>query len=532
MYRAVLLFLMLFLLCTAPDAAQELTDETSRWFSGSGNCAFCHAAGRSALRDAAGQDVSPVHGWRASAMAHAAVDPFWQAAVRREAASHEDPAAVEDKCGTCHAPAQRTEAAQDGRRFRLGDLDALGAEGVTCTVCHQIRDEGLGTEASYSGHYVIDGEADEIFGPYENPVQMPMWRHVEYRPVYGPHVEESALCGTCHALFIAQPDADSRQTRMVAEQTTYLEWRASDWARGGVSCQDCHMPVVEHETAIARRPPWLDARERVWKHEFAGANRHLLALKDITQHASAAHREGRLERVDALLRSALEFESDLALRNDSLVGRIVVHNRSGHRLPTGIPYRRMWLRLRLSDGEGRLLFAGGEHPPPWPPLRADQPPADAASREADIRNMDAVNAAVPGGAAHSVPSREAVSRTVVRTPDDLPVYEAVMMDRAACATDRLLAQHGFLSDTRILPKGYAERAYDTRAAGTDTIRIAIPLGMRCASLRVEASMLYQPFADEVIDTFIASSQSAALTSHDSTPAVMRTHTIILAPEDL
>ena len=522
-------------------------------------------------------------------MAHAAVDPFWQAAVRREAASHEDPAAVEDKCGTCHAPAQRTEAAQDGRRFRLADLDALGAEGVTCTVCHQIRDIGLGTEASYSGQYVIDGETDEIFGPYEKPVQMPMWRHVEYRPVYAPHIEESALCGTCHALFIEQPDAgdahdaaagkthgatqdvtrkdamaaSAPRMRSVAEQTTYLEWRASDWARGGVSCQDCHMPVVEHATAIARRPPWLDTRERVWMHEFAGANRHLLSLEDITQHASSVHREARLARVDELLHSALAFESDLSLRNDSLVGRIVVHNRSGHRLPTGIPYRRMWLRLRLTDGEGRLLFAGGEHPPPWPPLSADQTPADAASREADIRKMNAGNASVPDATARSVPSREAdirkmnagnasvpdaAARTVpsreaalpaaisqadvVRTPDDLPVYEAVMMDNTACATDHLLAQHGFLSDTRILPKGYAERAHDARAAGTDTVRVAIPLGMRCETLTVEASMLYQPFADEVIDTFIASSQSAALTSHDSTPAVMRTYTITLAPEDM
>ena len=46
-------------------------------------------------------------------------------------------------------------------------------EGVSCTLCHQIEDDSLGSPASFSGGFSIaaagDADAFTIYGPYPNP---------------------------------------------------------------------------------------------------------------------------------------------------------------------------------------------------------------------------------------------------------------------------------------------------------------------------------------------------------------------------
>ncbi|MEI2723089.1 MAG: hypothetical protein V9H26_05950 [Verrucomicrobiota bacterium] len=44
----------------------------------------------------------------------------------------------------------------------------------------------------------------------------------------------------------------------------------------------------------------------------------------------------------------------------TLVLRVDVENLSGHKFPTGHPYRRAWLHLRVSDVAGRTLFESGD----------------------------------------------------------------------------------------------------------------------------------------------------------------------------
>jgi len=50
-------------------------------------------------------------GWRSSMMANAARDPYWQAAIRREALVHPMVAdAIQNECGACHMPMHRFQA--------------------------------------------------------------------------------------------------------------------------------------------------------------------------------------------------------------------------------------------------------------------------------------------------------------------------------------------------------------------------------------------------------------------------------------
>ena len=84
-------------------------------------------------------------------MANSARDPYWHAAVRREVLDHPAAqAAIEDKCSTCHMPMARFDAAAAGGQGEVfanlapaAPQHALAADGVSCTVCHQIAADGL-----------------------------------------------------------------------------------------------------------------------------------------------------------------------------------------------------------------------------------------------------------------------------------------------------------------------------------------------------------------------------------------------------
>ena len=135
------------------------------------------AALRYQLTAAAGEDISIGIDWRATMMANAARDPYWHAAVRREVLDHPAAqAAIEDTCATCHMPMARFDvAAAGGQGEVFANLKAqapqhtLAADGVSCTVCHQITAEGLGEHASFDGGFHIEPARDSrvAFGPYD-----------------------------------------------------------------------------------------------------------------------------------------------------------------------------------------------------------------------------------------------------------------------------------------------------------------------------------------------------------------------------
>src|ERR1700694_4582300 len=131
-------------------------------FQTSDRCLACH----NGLTTPSGKDGSIGFDWRSSIMANSARDPYWQASVRREDLDHpESRAAIEDGCADCHMPMSRYESKLQGR---LGEVfahipfqadskkNASAEDGVSCSVCHQIGKEKLGTRESFNGGFVVD----------------------------------------------------------------------------------------------------------------------------------------------------------------------------------------------------------------------------------------------------------------------------------------------------------------------------------------------------------------------------------------
>jgi hypothetical protein len=293
-------------------AAAELGYFTTSRFSGAGNCAFCHDPWSPRNQNSGAVLTSD---WRSTMMAHSFKDPLWRAVMEAEVAENPELRSfIENKCQTCHAPLARTQAGADGTNelaFRAALNSPLAAEGVGCTLCHQIQPAGLGEHASFTGHYQV-GTNREIFGPYEDVVTMPMQRHVDYTPVHGAHVQDSAFCATCHTLFTPILSQKGESTGEFPEQVPYLEWRNSAFAREGRHCQDCHMPRSDAPVKVSTRPPWIEPHAPFWEHEFVGGNSFMLGLlannpRALQPNADPSQLRSTLEKTRAQLQRAAKL---------------------------------------------------------------------------------------------------------------------------------------------------------------------------------------------------------------------------------
>src|SRR6185295_5042753 len=155
-------------------------------------------------------------------------------------------------------------------------------DGVSCSMCHQIAKDNLGTRESMVGGFLVDtkrpeGQREE-YGPYKiDDGQNRIMRTSSggYRPTEGEHVRKSELCATCHTLITKALGPGGQVIGQLPEQMPYQEWFASEF-RDKKSCQSCHMPAVEEETRIAVTLGL--PRENMGRHVFVGGNFFMLRM--------------------------------------------------------------------------------------------------------------------------------------------------------------------------------------------------------------------------------------------------------------
>jgi len=405
-------------------------------FVGSGNCAACHVQGSpnpAALLDSYGKDVSQTSYWRSTMMANAAKDPFWQAKVQAEINAHPYlQTIIEDKCTTCHAPMGNTQAAQEGQDdYTISEmlLDPLALDGVSCAVCHQIKDQNLGEGSSFSGHFIIENDR-LIYGPFPNPVAGPMQSMVNYTPTSSPHVESSELCAACHTLFTPYVNDAGEVMGEAPEQVPYLEWLNSDYPAQGMECQTCHMPAIEENIILANRPQWLGSRNPLHTHEFVGGNIFMLKLmrdfgSELGVTASSAHFDSSISRTMWLLQNQtadLDLATEWSSAGDTLEVSVRVQNLSGHKFPTAYPSRRAWMELQVENSSGEVVFHSGA----WDVF-------------GEISGLDSIYE----------PHHQLISNE-----DQVQIYQNIPMDMNGDKTYTLLRIAGYLKDNRIPPSGY------------------------------------------------------------------------------
>jgi hypothetical protein len=488
------LSIVLLLTAVSAFAASGSGKKADIRFLTSDRCLACH----NLLTTLTGQDVSIGYEWRASLMSNSARDPYWQASVRREIIDHpESQAHIEDGCSDCHMPITRYEARLEGR---LGEVfthlpfkedrkhGREAADGVDCSVCHQISKEGLGTRQSFNGGFILErpGSADlrPEYGPYEiQPGQQRIMRTSTggFQPTLNQdHIQKSELCATCHTLFTTALGPGGKPVGVFPEQMPYPEWLHSGY-RDKQSCQSCHMPDVEAPITRVFGMP-----RRLSRHSFLGANffmqRMLNEHRDELEVAALPQELSNAAEANiAFLRqtAARIAISDLRVVGDRLEADISVENLGGHKLPTAYPSRRAWLHVTMRDSNDRVLFESGA-------LRSD--------------------GSIVGNDNDADPLRFEPHYTQITSSEQVQIYEDIIGDSNGNVTTALLRGVRYLKDNRLLPRGFEKSTADRDvavvggAAGdlnfTDTghrIRYSVALPrVEQGPFRVEAELWYQP----------------------------------------
>ena len=466
-------------------------------FATSDNCLACH----NGLIASDGEDVSIGVAWRASMMANSSRDPYWQASVRRETLDHTSHAdAIQDECAICHMPMARATAHAAGGRGQVfalapggkGDSDShrLAADGVSCTLCHQIGPDKLGTRESFVGGFVVSSRTPDgmrMFGPYdvEKTFVRTMRSVTDAAPDKAEHLRQSEVCATCHTLYTEAFGPAGEVIGSLPEQMPYLEWRNSAFASasGGRSCQACHMPDIESApiASVLGEP-----RERLARHTFLGGNFFMLRM--LNRFRASLGVIAPAPELDASARATLrQLETDTAtisvtrtaMVNGRLEADVDVRNLTGHKLPTGYPSRRVWVHLTVRDAAGAAVFESGA--------------VDPMGR-------------VSGNDNDADPKRFEPHYDEIRTADQVQIYEAIIAGRDGNVTTGLLTATQYVKDNRLLPRGFDKSKADADIAvhgdaardanfadAGDRVRYSIPV-RGAGPFTVEAELRYQPIS--------------------------------------
>ena len=474
-------------------------------FTHSDNCVACH----NNLIAPSGEDVSIGATWRSTMMANSARDPYWQAAVRRETVDHpKHSAAIENECSACHMPmAQKIAQAAGGQgevfahlpiaNGDKSDLHRLASDGISCTVCHQIAPDNLGTRDSFNANFKLlptpaDG-ARIIFGPY----RIDAGRKTIMRSVTGfvqaeaTHIRQSELCASCHTLITEAFGVNGEVIGSLPEQMNYQEWLHSAFNTEERSCQSCHMPAAPGPVRAAS--VLGDTRDRMAQHVFVGGNAFMVRmLNRYRTELGVAALPAELEATArATIRQLEQNTAALAVSASQLNGSTLsfdvdVRNLTGHKFPTGYPSRRTWLHVTVRAERGTQVFESGAN--------------DGTG-------------AIQGNDNDEDPRRHEPHYEEVTRPDQVQIYEPILGDRMGVPTTGLLSATQHCASNRPLPRGfdkttapaeigvYGEAAGDGDFGGAgDRLRYAVSVPAQ-GPYTIEVALRYQTIGLQVGSQF-------------------------------
>jgi hypothetical protein len=116
-------------------------------------------------------------------------------------------------CDRCHSPLAA-----------LAAKDIVAEEGVTCDVCHTLREPNP-TKDGGSFRLAVDDMVK--YGP-----RCDLKDHYFHRMGCSKEHSEAQICGSCHWW----------EPKGIPVFTEYADWKAGPAAAKGLQCQGCHMP--------------------------------------------------------------------------------------------------------------------------------------------------------------------------------------------------------------------------------------------------------------------------------------------------
>ncbi|MEO6038669.1 MAG: hypothetical protein ABIQ93_09670, partial [Saprospiraceae bacterium] len=267
----------------------------------------------------------------------------------------------------------------------------------------------------------VTGPNDEVYGPFDNVTEVPMKNAMGITPKFDAFIQQSQLCGVCHTINLpnvgmthdefpvltaSEMNPTLKPYAHTIEQATFLEWQNSMFshmengkeAKGFKSCQDCHMPggftsldgtidIKQLTTKIAtiqdmsypeadHRAADADVnvltRTDYKRHEHVGLNVFMLEMFNqfpdmlgvAKQDYMTSAKNGNALAIQNMVRQANTATVDLNVAVKSMQGNqltvdVGVQNKTGHRFPSGVAFRRAFLELLVTNAQGDIVWSSG-----------------------------------------------------------------------------------------------------------------------------------------------------------------------------
>ncbi|MFP5378427.1 MAG: hypothetical protein ACLGHP_01450, partial [Vicinamibacteria bacterium] len=363
---------------------------------------------------------------------------------------------------------------------------ALARDGISCAVCHQMAPYERLQDVDY-GRFTLTRGA--IAGPFEDPAAYAMEAALGLKAEARDFIRSSEVCASCHTIRLPILDAAGRYAAVeeggVAyqqaffEQATYLEWKNSAFAGDGAearTCQQCHMPDRYPSTAAEpltskiaviqdQSYPYFDhlapaadltvpVRTGVARHTLHGLNVFTLAMFDQMDEVLGVAKTDYMTGSTTDLAFAIEGAAALGREETATVEiasarvgpapdgtraldvRVTVTNRSGHRFPTGVGFRRAFLALEVFDADGALLWASGR-------------------TNALGVIVDGEGTPLPSEFFDGTPQAWQPHHDVITRQDQAQIYEELVRNPQGRFTTSFLSLCETVKDNRLLPKGWS-----------------------------------------------------------------------------
>jgi hypothetical protein len=428
-------------------------------------------------------------------------------------------------------------------------------------------------EHSITGQFPL-GPAGVIGGPFEDTTiaTHPMKTALGLEPKFDPYIKDSRMCGSCHTINL--PVMDQKPFGHSLEQVTYPEWVNSayqtDFNPGpnAKSCQGCHMSggyanhargvnVPQIQTTFAdvqddtypaadHLAPMDQVRARFRpagfaRHQLQGLNVFLLEMfnrfmepdtstpPNMSNDILGVRKSDYMSTLDTDLPNAIDNFVQTAGQETALIdvlqprvaagqltATVRVTNKTGHRFPTGVGFRRAFIEFVVSDS-GRIDPVTGNPAVLWASGRTNR-----AGFIVDAQGNPLVTEYIGTGANRRGAYQPHFYGDAhpITSPSQVQIYEELGKDADGAFTTSFIRRDTAVKDNRLLPNGWkaagpdaaslsgeflhatfpeGDAAADPRykdGSGTSEVRYQIPLsalpaGIAPARLRVTATLVYQ-----------------------------------------
>jgi Cytochrome P460 len=320
-----------------------------------------------------------------------------------------------------YATYDKNSSANDKQAYVYG---ALARDGVSCMACHRIVDGKVPfsdfLKTRITGNFTT-GNPAELFGPFKDAeiVTDPMNSSLGIKPKHDQYIKSSRLCGNCHTInlpLMDNPNDDVNKPHL--EQLTYLEWLNSGYQNEvgtnskAQTCQDCHMPtkytnsngtlnisLIQQPIAFIEDDQYPQTGNRLpdekirvrfrdkgfVRHQLQGLNVTLLemfrqfmspfksngsnvlanTILGVRQNDYMSGLDDLSTAIDAFVQQAQNSTAEVsvsapAITTQKLIADVKVTNKTGHRLPSGVGFRRAFLEFRVIDDDtGNTVWCSG-----------------------------------------------------------------------------------------------------------------------------------------------------------------------------